>query len=253
MNKKFWALLLVTFIISLIVTAPASILNLVLDKASNGKIALANTAGTIWSGAGTPVLRQKNGGLITLNSLHWNIAVLDLFSGKLNTQLKWDIDQPVAPMNVVVTANQIELQHIYVPLPGTLLDEASDFLKPAVLRGLIILKSDSILISKQGLQGVATADWLNASSLLSSVSPLGDYHFTFSSTPAGVDITLSTTSGALILAGQGHFIESAGLDFNGTAQAAKGKEAALHELLSNLGPELTPGVNTFSLFPTKPH
>ena len=253
MNKKFWALLLFTFAITLIVTAPASILNFILDSASHGKVALANTEGTIWQGAGTPVLRQKSGGLITLNSLQWNIDVLELFIGKLSTRLKWDVDQTVVPMTVVVTFNQIELQHVYIPLPGILLDEASDFLKPAVLRGQIILKSDRLLISKQGLQGSATADWLNASSLLSSVSPLGDYHFTFSSTPAGVDITLNTTSGALILAGQGRFSNSTGLDFKGTAQAAKGKEASLHELLSNLGPEQTPGVNTFSLVPSKPH
>ena len=253
MNKKFWALLFFSFAIALTVTAPASILNFILDNASKGKIALANTEGTIWRGAGTPVLRQKNGGLITLNSLQWNIAVLELFIGKLSAQLKWDAEQSVMPMTVVVTAHQMELQHVYIPLPGVLLDEASDFLKPAVLRGQIILKSDSLLISQQGLQGTATADWLNASSLLSSVSPLGDYHFTFSSTPAGVDITLNTTSGALILAGQGRYSDSTGLDFKGTAQAAKGKEATLHELLSNLGPEETPGINTFSLVPSKPH
>jgi general secretion pathway protein N len=253
MNKKTWALLFFTYAIVLIVTAPASLISQLLSYASNGRVELANTRGTIWAGSANPVLHQKNGGLITINSLHWSISPLTLLTGKLNAQINWDIDQIVPPMYINVSAKQIELQHTYIPLPAILLDEASDFLKPAVLRGQIILKSDSLLISNQGLQGTATADWLNASSLLSSVSPLGDYHFTFSSSPASLDITLQTTSGALILSGQGRFTAGSGLDFKGTAQAAKGKEAELHELLSNLGPEVSPGVNSFSLVPTAVH
>lgn len=251
MNKKYWALLLFTYLIVMIITAPASLLSQLLAYASNGKVELANTQGTIWSGFASPILRQKKGGLITLSSLHWNIAPLALFTGKLIAQLNWDSEQTIEPMLVTVSANQVELQHTYIPLPAILLDEASDFLKPAALRGQIILKSDSLTITRQGLQGSATADWLNASSLLSSVSPLGDYHLTFSGSTAGLDFSLKTTSGALILAGQGSFSASTGLDFKGTAQAAKGKEEALHELLANLGPEVTPGVNTFSLVPTK--
>ena len=253
MNKKTWALLFFTFAIVMIVTAPASIISQVLNYSSNGKIALANTQGTIWRGSANPIWHQKNGGLITLSSLHWDISPFTLLTGKLSAQLNWDTEQAVSPMYVIVSANQIELQHTYIPLPAILLDEASDFLKPAVLRGQIILMSDSLIISREGLLGTATADWLNASSLLSSVSPLGDYHFTFSCTPASLDITLQTTSGALILAGQGRFTASSGLDFKGTAQAAKGNEAALHELLNNLGPEVSPGINSFSLVPTNAH
>ncbi len=251
MNKWSWTLLIAVYLCVLIVTAPASLLSRIIDRASNGRVELANTRGTLWSGSANPVLHQRSGGLITLTTLHWNIAPLGLVSGKLNAQLQWDDEAQFSPMDIIASPGQVELRRAYLPLSALLLDEASDFLKPAQLRGQIILKSDSLMITKQGVQGTATADWLNASSLLSSIAPLGNYHFTFSSSSAGVDIALNTASGALQLAGQGHFSASAGLDFKGTAQAASGKEEALRELLGHLGPEERPGVNTFTLVPAR--
>jgi general secretion pathway protein N len=253
MNRKNWALLLVAYCVVLIVNAPASLLGPVLNYASNGRVDLANAKGTVWNGTASPILIQHNGGVISLVSLHWDISAFELLRFKIMAKLTWDTEQQVQPMNVIVSFDQIELQHTYFPLPAILLDEASDFLKPAVLRGQIILRGDSLLISKQGVLGTATADWLNASSLLSSISPLGDYHFIFSSTSSGLDIKLSTTSGALILAGQGRLFPKTGLEFSGTAQAAKGSEEALRELLSHLGPQLSPGISTFSLVPGRTH
>jgi general secretion pathway protein N len=253
MNRRSWALLLFAYSIVLIVSAPASLIGPALNYASNGRIDLANAKGIIWNGTASPILIQRGGGLITLNSLHWDISALALLKFKIIAQLNWETEQQVQPMNVIASFDQVELQHTYFPLPAILLDEASDFLKPAALRGQIILRGDSLIISKQGVQGTATADWLNASSLLSSISPLGDYHFIFSSTSAGLDINLSTTSGALILKGQGRLLPNTGLEFNGTAQAAKGNEEALRELLSHLGPQLSPGISTFSLVPARTH
>jgi general secretion pathway protein N len=253
MNRRNWALLLFAYFLVLIISAPASMLNIALNYTGNGRLQLANTKGTIWNGSASPILFQHNGGTITLNSLHWDISVIALLKLTIVARLNWDDEQQTQPMNVIFSFNQVDLQNTYLPFPAILLDEASEFLKPAALRGKIILRSDVILINKQGVQGTATADWLNASSLLSSISPLGDYHFIFSNTSAGLDINLSTTSGALILTGKGHFLPTTGLEFNGTAQAAKGNEDALRELLSHLGPQLSPGISTFSLVPARTH
>jgi len=251
MSRTTWALLLCAYIFVLMLNAPASLLSSALNHASSGRLELANAKGTLWNGSANPIFFQHSGGIITLNSLHWEISALALLKLKLEAQLYWEDEQQGQPMKVIVSLDQIELQHTYFPFPAILLDEASEFLKPAALRGKIVLKGDALLLNKQGVQGTATADWLNASSLLSSITPLGDYHFIFSSTSTGLDITLSTTSGALILAGQGRFLPATGLEFNGTAQAAKGNEEALRELLSHLGPQLTPGISTFSLVPSR--
>ncbi len=253
MNKWTWALLLAAFTIALIVSAPASILSRIISNASNGRIELANTQGTVWRGSANPVLHQRSGGLIALNTAHWDLAALSLLRGKLNIQINWDDRSQTTPMYIIVSASQIELHHAYIPLPAILLDEVSDFLKPAQLRGQVILKSESLFLTRQGVEGSATADWLNASSLLSNIAPLGNYHFTFSSSPTGLDIKLNTASGVLLLAGQGRLTATTGLNFKGTAQAASGKEEALRELLNHLGPEESPGVNTFTLVPSRVH
>ncbi len=249
MTRWAWALLAGVYCCVLVATAPSSLLGSIIAHASNGHVEFANTKGTLWNGSANPVINQRGGGLITLTTLHWDIAALALFTGKLSAQLKWDDESQTAPMEVVAAIGQLEARHVYIPLSAILLDGVSEFLKPAALRGQIILRSESLLITKQGVQGTATADWQNASSLLSSIAPLGNYHFTFSSSPAGLDITLNTTSGALLLAGQGRFAPASGLDFKGTAQAAAGKEDALRELLGHMGPQERPGVSTFTLVP----
>lgn len=250
MSKKVWALLVSVYICTLVAIAPASVLNLIASHFSDGRVEFANARGSIWSGSANPVFHQRDGGLVVLNALRWDVAPLSLLTGKFNIQMNWDDEFQAAPMSVSISRHQAELHHIYIPLQAMLLDEVSDFLKPAGLRGKVILKSESLLITTQGIQGSATADWLNASSFLSSVAPLGDYHFTFSGTSSGIDIALNTISGALILNGQGRFVIPKGLSFNGTAQAAKGREEELRELLGQLGPQVQPGISTFTLVPS---
>lgn len=251
MNKWTWTLLFATFTIALIVSAPASILSRIISNASNGRIELANTQGRLWRGSANPVLHQRSGGLIALNTVHWDIATSSLLKGKLNIEINWDDETQTAPMYIIASSSQIELRHAYIPLPAILLDEISDFLEPAQLRGQVILRGESLFITRQGVQGDAMADWLNASSLLSSVAPLGNYHFTLASSASGLDIKLKTASGALLLAGQGRLTAATGLNFKGTAQAASGKEEALRELLNHLGPQESPGIATFTLVPSR--
>lgn len=250
MSKKIWALLVFVYLCTLIVSTPASIFSLLARHFSDGHVELANTQGSIWSGSANPILYQRGGGLVVLDSLHWDIDALVLLMGELNIEMNWNDEFQTTPMSVKISRHQAELRHAYIPLQAILLDELSDFLKPAGLRGKVILKSESILITAQGIQGSATADWLNASSFFSSVSPLGDYRLTFSGTPSGIDVALNTISGALILNGHGRFIIPKGLSFNGTAQAAKGKEEELRELLGQLGPQVQPGISTFMLVPS---
>lgn len=249
MSRWMWVLLAGVYGCVLTVTAPASLLGSILSYASNGHVELANTRGTLWNGSANPVIHQRSGSLITLTQLHWDIGIVALFTGKLSSQLQWNDDAQTAPMKVGITPGQIEARHVFIPLSAILLDDVSEFLKPAALRGQVILRSESLLITRQGMQGSATADWQNASSALSSIAPLGNYHFTFSSSPAGLEVTLNTSSGALLLAGQGRFSPSTGLNFQGTAQAATGKEDALRELLGHMGPQERPGVSTFTLVP----
>lgn len=92
-------------------------------------------------------------------------------------------------------------------------------------------------------QGTATLDVADASSRLSTIQPMGSYRLTWQwpASPAGdtapaADPTLSlqTLHGALQLNGSGQWVAGR-LRFEGTAEAAPGREEALTNLMNLLG------------------
>jgi general secretion pathway protein N len=247
MKKGTLTLAVAVYCLVLLITAPASIFSRIIFDSSHGRVELANAQGTIWRGAANPVIHQPSGSLITLRPLHWNIALLSLLSGKLTTEFRWEDEPQQLPMRITLSPNSIELSQVYIPLPALLINEVSDFLKPAQLRGQVVLRSDLLTLTENGVQGTASADWLNASSLISNIAPLGNYHLTLFGQAKVLAIELNTVSGALLLTGKGRFSAASGFSFQASAQAEKGKEVELNELLNHLGPEESAGVHTFNL------
>ena len=241
------ALFVFVFAGALIATAPATLLAKVVEGVSNGQFVLANTTGTMWKGVATPAIRQRSGSLLALEKLHWDIAILPLFTGKIVTQLNWDNVEQVQPMLVTISFSQIELRNVLIPLHAGVLGEVTPMLQPVQLSGQMQIKSDQLLFTREGVKGDAVADWLNAGSVLSAVNPLGSYRINLTGAGERLDVSLLTMSGALLLEGKGSLKRNQGLSFQITARAAAENKESLKELLNNLGPESTPGVHTLSL------
>ena len=250
-GKRALALFILAYLLTLLITAPASLLDRGLHFITDGRLLLANTSGTVWRGAGTPALRGRAGNLIALEPLHWDVAVLPLFTAKIKILLRWDDLPSAAAMEASITFKQIELQHALLLLPAQALEEISPILKPAQFRGQFQIKSDRLVFSKRGTEGAAVVDWQQASSALSSIAPLGNYRLTLNGAGNSINIGLATTSGVLLLEGQGNWSAARGLDFHGKAQAAEGKQDSLAELLRHLGPQETLGVHTLTLTPQR--
>ncbi len=246
-GKRALALFVLAYLLTLLITAPTSLLDRGVQYMTDGRLLLANTSGTVWRGAGTPALRGRTGNLIALEPLHWDVAVLPLFTAKIKTRLQWDDLPPAAAMEVTITFKQIELQHALLLLPAQVLEEISPILKPGQFRGQFQIQSDRLVFSKRSIEGTAVVDWQQASSALSSVAPLGNYYLTLNGAGETINIGLATTSGVLLLEGRGNWSAARGLEFNGKARAAEGKQDSLAELLSHLGPQETPGVHTLIL------
>ena len=238
----------ISFLLTLLVTAPASILDWGVQRATRGKILLANANGTIWNGSATPALRTADNRFVTLPFLHWEISLQSIFSGKILTRLLWDNQQTGPATEALLSFNQLELRHTQLRLPARVLEEASPMLKAAQFRGELQIESSSLVFSKRGVEGTALVDWRQASSALSSVAPLGDYHVALDGTGERIHIVLTTNSGMLFLEGDGNWLASRGLEFHGKAHASTGNNS-LAELLSHLGPEISPGVHDFNLIP----
>ena len=99
------------------------------------------------------------------------------------------------------------------------------------------------------MEGAAIVDWQQASSALSSIAPLGDYRLALNGAGNNIHIGLSTTTGILVLEGDGNWLGGRGLEFHGKAQASAGNYENLTELLHHLGPEISPGMHAFNLKP----
>lgn len=235
------------FFVTLLVTAPATLLARVVESASKGQLVLANAAGTVWQGSATPAIRQRSGNFLALEKLHWDIALPPLFAGKLSSQFRWDNVAQDTPMLVTVSFGQVEVRNLTLPLYAGILGEFVPLLQPVQLSGQMLIRSDQFVFAKQGMQGNAAAEWSNAGSVLSSVKPLGNYRIDLAGAGGQLDIALATTSGVLQLEGKGSFSINQGMRFQGTARAAADSKGSIDELLSNFGPESAPGVHSLSL------
>ncbi len=237
------------YLITLLITAPASLLDRYMQHISQGRLVLANASGTIWHGSATPALRLQEGRLIALHALRWDVAALSPLTGKIKARLQWNDLSDASPMEIVISFDQIELHHALFLFPARMLSEISPILKPSQLRGQLQLQSEQLIFSRHGVDGSAIIDWQQASSALGSIDPLGNYRLTLNGTGERINIGLSTTSGALLLEGQGGWSAARGLEFHGKAHASPGNHDNLSELLHHIGPEISPQVYAFNLMP----
>lgn len=246
-GKGIIALFVLVLLATLLATAPATLLSAVVEKASKGQVLLANASGTVWQGSAVPALRQRNGNLLPLEKLHWEMTMWQLLTGKLVLQLRWDnVPQP-QPMLVTATFSQVELRNAVLPLYAGLLGEAVPLLKPIQLSGQVQIRSPQFTLTRQGMTGQAVAEWSNAGSVLSAVKPLGHYQINLDGAGTRMEIALKTVSGALQLEGKGALTINQGFVFRGTARAAANNAGGLEELLGNFGPQSEPGVHAFSV------
>ncbi len=249
MGKRPFAFFALAYLLTLLVTAPASLLDKGLQYASHGHMALANASGTVWDGSATPALRTQDGRQIILPFLHWKIAAPSLLTGKIRARLQWDHQQPASATEAIISFNQVELKRVMLELPAHVLGEASPMLKPAQFRGQLQIQGERLVFSNRGMSGTTVIDWREAGSSLSGIAPLGAYRLSLNGAGDRVHIGLTTISGMLLLEGDGSWLMGRGLEFHGKAQASAGNHDNLAELLHHLGREVSPGVHGFNLIP----
>jgi general secretion pathway protein N len=232
---------------ALLVTAPASLLDLTLSSLSHGQVSLANAQGTIWHGSATPVLHPDKVTTFALQTLNWQFIPLSLLQGQLKINMGWDSPTTQDNMLLIIKSKSIELNNIQLSIPAEIIGELSPFLKPAQFSGDVMITCPSLTYSDNFFQGNAKAQWSQAGSAMSSIHPLGNYQIDILAANNEIHATLFTQSGALLLDGQGNWSPAKRFQFNGTAHASESAQTSLNELLHHLGPETTPGIYHISL------
>lgn len=251
--KLFWVALLLTCLTLVIWQLPITWLSPLLASKTGCRVLLQQAQGTVWSGSAALAFSEPNpseGGcrdpLAVTERFYWssNCRLSSMtcisqiqFSALEQTQLvywgfgKWQL-----------SANQIRL-------PANILEGLGNPWSTLRPRGELSARWTEINLtnfahwlgvkpSNGGSSGVIRIIISNLSSPISPVRPLGGYEISANIADKAITWNLATTSGPLLLKGQGEIsghAGSMGMQFTGEANAAPEAQESLAGLLSLLG------------------
>jgi general secretion pathway protein N len=230
MRWRLFYLGLGAYLLGLIVTAPATLVDAGLKRASNGKLGIAEARGTIWSGAGRLEwhdAERRNG---VFQDTAWRFLPQSLLLGHATWEI--ELSQSSNRFPVTISPSQLEVTDARITLPGAVLGLAVPRLAPLELRGEVFLHITHVTIGSGGpLKGDAELLWRGASSTLAPVAPLGDYELRVTSEGAAGHAVLRTLQGPLQLDGKGSWPGGATPAFLATARVPAQLQQQLAPLL----------------------
>ena len=201
---KRWSLLAIglgAYALALVATAPATLVDAGLQRASHGRLRLAEAQGTLWSGSGQIEIRDTGGRTGVAKNLAWRVVPESLLRGHLVCEV--GLEQATRRFPVTISLSRIELANADISLPAAVLGLGVPKLAPLGLTGDVLIHVASLSIARDGMEGNATLQWRAAGSALTPVSPLGDYELRLEWEGPAVRATLHTLQGPLRLDGKG--------------------------------------------------
>jgi general secretion pathway protein N len=236
---------LLALVLSLVV-APAAWLDWVAMRASDGRLRLTETSGTIWHGHGRLVfadpfaeqdakssLRSLTSGLALPPALSWKIAPWPLFVGRLQSEIQ--LEGVVAPVLITGTLGSIRGSGGSLDLPTVTLDRLGSPWNTVQPRGKLSVRWEPFVVERGSFSGNAEMELASVSSALSPVKPLGHYKIRVSGQGNKATMQMSTVSGPLMLEGSGQWTGRTGLRFQATAHSAAEEQLRLQPLLGLIG------------------
>ena len=206
---KRWSLLAIglgAYALALIATAPATLVDAGLRRASDGRLRLAEAQGTLWSGTGQLEIRDAGGRTGVAKSLAWRVVPESVLRGHLVCEV--GLDQAAKRFPVTISVSRIELANADISLPAAVLGLGVPKLAPLGLTGDVLVHVTTLSIGRSATRGGATLQWRSAGSALTPVSPLGDYELRIEGEGPVVRATLRTLQGPLQLDGKGSWTRS---------------------------------------------
>jgi general secretion pathway protein N len=189
------------YALALIATAPATLVDAGLQRASHGRLRLAEAQGTLWSGSGQIEIRDTGGQTGVAKSLAWRVVPESLLRGHLVCEV--GLEQATKRFPVTISLFRMELANADISLPAAVLGLGVPKLAPLGLTGEVLIHVASLSIARDGMQGNATLQWRAAGSAFSPVSPLGDYEVRLDGEGTTTHAFLRTIEGPLQLDGKG--------------------------------------------------
>lgn len=220
--------------------APARWLAAAVDQASQGQVQLLLPRGTVWTGSAHWVLtggRNSQDRSTLPGRVGWQLR--PQWTG-LNLALNLDCCAD-APLQASIQPGwnrvHVQIQDHQSRWPAQLLSGLGTPWNTLQPEGRLQLQLQGLSLDwaagRLRLAGQVQLDALDISSRLSTLHPMGSYRATLQGGDAP-SLDLKTLEGSLLLSGQGQWV-GARLRFQGTAEAAPEREAALANLLNLIG------------------
>ncbi|MHB8912508.1 MAG: type II secretion system protein N [Lysobacter sp.] len=233
------------YALALIATAPATLIDARLQRASDGRLRLAEAQGTLWSGTGQLEIRDARGRAGSAKRVAWRFLPAALLRARLAYEVGLDSGSRAFP--VTIFWSRIELADADIGLPAGALGHLVPKLATLGLTGDLTVHIPRLSIGPGATRGSATVQWRGAGSALSPVSPLGDYELRITGDGPTVRTTLQTLQGPLQLDGQGVWADGRPPEFLASARLPPEFRQRLAPFLRLITVERTDGSFEFRL------
>src|SRR5882757_1470876 len=218
--------------------APAQWAGSAVRRVSGGRVELAEASGTIWNGSATLVLAtagaRQDARASLPDALTWRLSPWPLLAGTIELTLQ----HPSAlsePLQVRAHSDgRLQIGPATLKLPAAMLAGLGAPWNTVRPGGVLSVHTDGLELQPGHCQGSLTADWENASSALTPVSPIGHYRLQTDGNYPGMRVELQTISGPLELTGSGTIGEGGRLRFDGIARALAATDPATKTQLTGL-------------------
>jgi len=218
--------------------APASLVGRALEQASDGRLILAGTNGSIWAGRGT-LLTPKDSARVLLA---WTLTPTALLGARVAGELRIGAAEPTP---FVATRERIALGRIDTALPAALIAAALGPFEGYKIGGVVRVRAERAAIDRAGGAGRVYFEWNEAASGLIDVTPLGSYQAELEATAQGGNLTVRTSGGPLLLDGAGRW-SAGGAALQLTARASGERQQTLEAWLSTMAPKQADGSYRFA-------
>jgi general secretion pathway protein N len=239
MKKTRWLLYvifgLVFYLLFLIIETPASWFAWGLNRYTQGSVRLDPTAGSLWGGKGRLVIYYPPTMPHDFGQTEWRINPLWLIAGRVQLSVQTSHQDRQIKTTLGVAGNSFMLKDTEAELPAAFVARLYTPLSLVTPQGKVRITTEGLALSPDKMDGTATLEWLNASSSLSSVQPLGDYRLEITGAEKNASLKLTTLRGDLEFTGQGSWqLQTGQVQINGSA-LPRARASELGSFLNMLG------------------
>ncbi|GAA5159831.1 type II secretion system protein N [Viridibacterium curvum] len=235
------------FLLFLLIRAPASVWNSVLQAQSNQRLTLLDTEGSIWRGTARLAVRDPESGLrIPLTPVSWSWRPVELIRARID----WAFSVAgLPPFSLAAAPGGLNVTNLAIQLPvREVLDQIPNTVARSGWRGDFALNMDRLHCSwGMRCEGRTELFWRGAASDLFPNRNFGNYHLVVEARADITELKLETLNGDVRLSADGSIKPGGVLQLQGTVEGEPAFVGRLPDVAGRwVQPTVTPGKLLFS-------